>query len=231
MKITTHKPRRVSMLITGKPQFETQDDCGTERGIPSIPQWYLDPPIRRLYSSFLEDLMIDETIWNVFSRLRNVFERAQVIPLSTTQLHDLTCFVIHRLLPSASDLTISFASPLAECMRYGVILYTLVIHGTTYYPHTFMLDQILRRFETQLQILETELRAHDSLSVWLLTIGMAASTGTEHYHQLLRRARIVAASLQLNGWQGVTTHIENVLWLKTLQDEQLFRPHWDNIQC
>jgi hypothetical protein len=94
-----------------------------------------------------------------------------------------------------------------------------------------MLDQILRRFETQLQTLETELRTYDSLSVWLLTIGMAASTGTEHYHQLSGRARVVAASLQLSGWHEVTVHIESVLWLKTSQDEQLFRPHWDNIQC
>jgi hypothetical protein len=219
------------MLVTGNPQFETQDDFGTERGIPSIPQWYLDPPIRRSDSSSLEALMIDETVWSVFIRLRNVFERAQDVPLSTTQLHDLTCFVIHRILPSASDSTISFASPLAECMRYGIILYMLVIHGTTYYPHTFMLEQILSQFETHLSTLETESLAHDSFSVWLVTIGMAASIGTEHYHQLLKRARMVAASLQLSGWHEVTTHIENVLWLKTSQDEQLFRPRWDNIQC
>jgi hypothetical protein len=219
------------MLITGKPQFETQDDLGTECGIPSIPQWYLNPPVCRPCPSSLEALITDETIWNVFIRLRNVFERAQDVPLSTTQLHDLTCFVIHRLLLSASDSMVSRTSPLTECMRYGIILYMLVIHGTTYYPHTFMLDQVLTRFETQLTILETELRAHDSLSVWLLTIGMAVSIGTEHYQRLSRRARVVAASLQISGWNEVTTHIENVLWLKTSQDEQLFRPHWDNIQC
>jgi hypothetical protein len=219
------------MLITGIPQFETQDDFGTERGIASIPQWYLEPPIRRSYPSSLKALMTDETVCNAFIRLRNVFERAQDVPLSTTQLHDLTCFVIHRLLPSASGSTITFASPLTECMCYGIILYMLIIHGTTYYPHTFMLDQVLTRFETQLELLETDFRAHDSLSVWLLTIGMAASIGTEHYHQLAGRARVVAASLELSGWNEVTTHIENVLWLKTSQDEQRFRPHWDNIQC
>jgi hypothetical protein len=112
---------RGGMLITGKPQFKTRDDFGIERGIPSIPQWYLDPPISRSDSSSLEALMADQTIWNVFIRLCNVFEKAQDVPLSTTQLHDLTCFVIHRILPSASDSTISFASPLAECMRYGIV--------------------------------------------------------------------------------------------------------------
>jgi hypothetical protein len=231
MEITAHKLRRVSMLITGNSQFETQDDFGTECGIPSIPQWYLDPPVCRPYSSSLKAFITDEAIWNVFIRLRNVFERAQDVPLSTTQLHDLTCFVIHRLLPPASDLTISSDYPLTECMRHGIILYMLVIHGTTYYPHTFLLDQTLRRLEAQMATLETESRPHDSLTVWLLTIGMAASIGTEHYQRLSRRARIVAASRQISGWDEVTTHIENVLWLKTSQDEQLFRPHWDNIQC
>lgn len=107
----------------------------------------------------------------------------------------------------------------------------LVIHGTTYYPHTYMLDQVLTRFETQLVMLETEPRAHDSLDVWLLTIGLAASTGTEHYHRLVGRVRAVSASLHLDWWNEVAAHIRSVLWLETLQAEQLFRSQLDKVRC
>jgi hypothetical protein len=227
---TSHKPHRISVLITGNPQFETQDDFGSGRGISSIPQWYLDPHIYRPDSSNLEPLMTDENICNVFNRLRSIFEKARVAPLSTTELHDLTCFVIHRLLPSPSDLMATVVSPLTECIRYGIVLYMLVIHGTTYYPHTFILDRILRRFETQLTILDTQPQAHNSLSVWLLTIAMAASVGTNHYHWLSGRAKVIAASLHISGWYEVNIQVNNVLWLDTPQHEQLFRCHWDNIQ-
>jgi hypothetical protein len=219
------------MLLTGIPQFDTQNDFGTGCGIPSIPEWYLNPPISQHYPSSLKALMADEALWNVFTRLRNVFERAQHVPLSTTQLHDLTCFVIHRLSPSDFDQAISSGSSDTECMRYGIIIYMLVVHGTTYYPHTFMLNQILMRFETQLAILEAEPRTYSSFDVWLLTVGMAASTGTEHYHLLLGRARAVAASLQLGGWNEITAHVKSVLWLDTPKNEQLFRSHWDKLWC
>jgi len=219
------------MLLTGSPQFETQDDFGTGRGIPSVPEWYLDLPIRRLDLPYFQNLMTDEAVWNVFVRLRNVFERAQVVPLSTTKLHDLTCFVLHRLLPENPDFKTPVDSSLTECMRYGIILYMLVIHGTTYYPHTFLLNQILSRFETQLAMVEIEPRANDSLHIWLLTTGMAASVGTKYYPLLSGRARAIAASLRLCGWNDVTTHVQNALWLETSQDEQSFRPHWDAIRC
>jgi hypothetical protein len=219
------------MLITGNPQFKTQDDFGTGDGIPAITQWYVEPQIYRAESSHLEALMVDENICDVFVRLRSIFEKAHSVPLSTTELHDLTCFVIHRLLPSASDPMTPSVSPLTECMRYGIILYMLIIHGTTYYPHTSILNQVLNQFETHLSTLETESQAHDSLTVWLLTIGMAASVGTEHHRRLLRRVRIVAASIQLSGWNAVVIHVKNVLWLETPQHEQLFRHSWDTIQC
>ena len=220
------------MLITGIPQFETQDDLGAGHGISSIPEWYLNSPVRRHNPSVLEDFITDEAVLNVFIRLRNVFERAQHVPLSTTQLHDLTCFVMHRLLPPKSDPTTSSDSPLTECMRYGIILYMLSIHGTTYYPHTFLLDQILTRLESQLAILDiTQLPTYTPSFLWLLTTAMAASTGTEHYQRLSGRARAVAMSLQLSAWKEIIRPVREVLWLESSQYEGLFQPHWDKILC
>ncbi|THW81982.1 hypothetical protein D6D18_08560, partial [Aureobasidium pullulans] len=120
----------VSMLITGHPQFETQNDFGTGNGIPSIPEWHLDLSTYHEYPTALDGLLIDESVRNVFIRLHKVFERAQRIPISTTRLHDLTCYVIHRLLPTTSDLESLSSSPSTECMRYAVVLYMFITHGT-----------------------------------------------------------------------------------------------------
>ncbi|THY06335.1 hypothetical protein D6D01_09909 [Aureobasidium pullulans] len=217
----------VSMLITGHPQFETQNDLGTGDGIPSIPEWHLDLSTGNHHPLDLDDFLVDATVRNVFIRLHKVFERAQRTPISTTQLHDLTCYVIHRLLPTASNLQSLSSSPLTECMRYAIVLYMFITHGTTYYPHTFVLNRGLIQFKAHLEQLESSSQIHDSINVWLLTIGMVASTGTLHYQWYFERARIIATLLQLQSWDDVFIHIKSVLWLNTAQGEGAFRPHWD----
>ncbi|THW15180.1 hypothetical protein D6D25_07194 [Aureobasidium pullulans] len=217
----------VSMLITGHPQFETQNDFGTGNGIPSIAEWHLDLSTYHEYPTALDDLLIDESVRNVFIRLHKVFERAQRTPISTTRLHDLTCYVIHRLLPTTSDLENLSSSPSTECMRYAVVLYMFITHGTTYYPHTFVLNRALVQFKIQLEQSESSPWLYDSFGIWLLAIGMVASTGTLRYQWFLERARTIATFLQLRSWDEVFVHIKGILWLETLQGEQSFRPHWD----
>ncbi|KAJ5553489.1 hypothetical protein N7494_002867 [Penicillium frequentans] len=92
----------VSMLIMGHPQFDTQDDVGLGDGIPCIPEWQLDPTALNDLSGF-NNIDVDYDVWNVFIRLRSVLERSQRMPFSPTQLHDLTCFVVHRLLLSTPN--------------------------------------------------------------------------------------------------------------------------------
>lgn len=215
------------MLITGHPQFETQNDFGTGNGIPSIPEWHLDLSTYHEYPTALDDLLIDKSVRNVFIRLHKVFERAQRTPISTTRLHDLTCYVIHRLLPTTSDLENLSSSPSTECMRYAVVLYMFITHGTTYYPHTFVLNRALVQFKIQLEQSESSPWLYDSFGIWLLAIGMVASTGTLRYQWFLERARTIATFLQLRSWDEVFVHIKGILWLETLQGEQSFRPHWD----
>lgn len=97
---------RVAMLIMGKPQFDAQDDFGNGNGIPPPPEWQLDltiaiheedlPRIFGVCEMVAEN--IDPEVRHVFIRLRNLFHRAQKAPISSTLLHDLTCYVVHRLL-------------------------------------------------------------------------------------------------------------------------------------
>jgi len=217
------------MLIMGHPQFETQDDDGIGDGIPPIPEWQLDSTALDDDLSKLSSIDVHYAVMNVLIRLRNVFQRAQRIPFPTTRLHDLTCFVVHRLLLSASHMANPQSSPIAECIRYAIILYMFIIQGPTYYSHAVILNAIVTRFMEHLKQLESTPRVYDSLDVWLLAIGMVASTGTTHYQWFMERARAVAASLQLGNWNDALVRIKSVLWLEILQGEDIFRPHWDAI--
>ncbi|CRJ83597.1 hypothetical protein BN1708_009082 [Verticillium longisporum] len=184
-----------SMLIMGHPQFETQDDAGIGDGIPPIPEWQLEPIGLDDYHVDLAPYEIDYAVSNVVGRLRSVFRQAEQVHFSTTRLHDLTCFVVHRLLRASPDPSISAPSPMSQCLRYATALYMFIIQGPTYYPHTVIMSDVIRNL----------IENHDQLDpspfdIWIFTIGLAASVGTAQYQWFLERARAAATSLQLREW-------------------------------
>lgn len=285
------------MLILGYPQFDTQDDVGRGDGIPPPPEWQLDfssfaleEDLPRIFGSGTEVDDIDYEVSNVFMRLHDVFYRAQTVPLPTTRLHDLTCFVVHRLLPSHTDktesstddtagnysepLTISAQStnmklspspfrmpeqkspPITECLRYAMIIYMLITQGPTYYSHHVLLNNLVERFIlhlTQLDldpITETAAKSapamddtsshlppqqslRDPLDIWLMAVGLVATTGTSHYEWFVDRARQISLLLLLDGtelsWEDILSRIKSVLWLERPGTEDVFRPHWEAV--
>ncbi|CAG7946256.1 unnamed protein product [Penicillium nalgiovense] len=218
----------VSMLIMGHPQFETQDDFGIGDGIPPIPEWQFDSIALDDQLFDLSTIEVDYAVNNIFNRLRNIFQRARNIPLPATQLHDLTCFVIHRLLLSAPATAIPPPSPMTESVRYGIILYMFIAQGPTYYSHAVIQNTIVVRFMEQLEHLAST-RVYDSLDVWFAAVGLVASAGTAHHGWFMKRAQDIAAALQMGNFGDTLTHIKAVLWLEKPQSEDLFRSHWDTI--
>ncbi|KAK3386158.1 hypothetical protein B0H63DRAFT_501667 [Podospora didyma] len=226
----------VSMLIMGYPQFETQDDGGVGDGIPPVPEWQLLDPITLLNNRLeLSDLDIDYTVRNVLVRLRAVFKRAERVPFPAARLHDLTCFVIHRLLLSAPGPEDPPLSPATECIRYGTILYMFTIHGPTYYSHAVMLNSIIARYIEQLKLLELTPRVVGALDVWLLAVGMVASVEATHYSWCAERLRVAVACMELQGWNDALVCIKSILWLEIPGGEDIFRYTGDglhaNIKC
>jgi hypothetical protein len=215
------------MLIMGHPQFDAQDDSGTGHGIPPIPEWLPDSSSPQHYVPDIDNL--DSEVRNVFIRLRNVFQRAGRLPYPTTRLHDLTCFVIHRLLLSAPDSASPGSSPLTESVRYATVLYMFIIQGPTYFSHAVIFNRILEKLVRQLQRLETTRSVSPSLGLWLLAVGMVASTGTPYYQWFTGRASATVVSLDLTTWDQAAVRIKSVLWLETQQGAHLFRPHWDAV--
>ncbi|KAK0668822.1 hypothetical protein QBC41DRAFT_320980 [Cercophora samala] len=217
----------VSLLVMGHPQFDTQDDTGIGDGIPPIPEWQLDSPIPEDEFSNLD---IDHPVKNVLVRLRKVFQRAQSgAPFPNTRLHDLTCFVVHRLLLSAPNTTTtatdhSSISPTTECIRYGIVLYMFIIQGPTYFSHAVLMNTLVTSFRRHLEQLES---ARQDINVWLAAVGLVASANTDHYRWFIERAQSVSAGLQLRSWAGTLSCIKRVLWLDRVHSEDIFRPHWD----
>ncbi|CAG8052245.1 unnamed protein product [Penicillium olsonii] len=217
----------VSMLIMGHPQFETQDDYGIGDGIPPIPEWQLGPTANCESGFDVNALDIDPAVRNVFVRLRNVMQRAQQVPFSTTQIHDLTCFVVHRLLLSSTATPL--ISPITECIRCAIILYMFIVQGPTYYTHAVISNTIVIRLIEHFRYLAPPTHVFDSLDVWLTAVGMVASTDTDHHQSFVERAREIAISLQLKSFQDVMVHIKSVIWLEKHHIEEIFRSHWDII--
>lgn len=217
------------MLIKGHPQFATQDDVGIGDGIPPIPEWQLDMTVLPDRISELSSLAIDYSVWNVLIRLLNAFERAQNTPFPPARLHDLTCFVVHRLLSSAPDMSRTQSSPVSECIRYAIILYMFTIQGPTYYSHAVILNMIVGRFMEHLTRLYSTPHEPVSLDLWLLSNGLVASSGTPLYRWFTQRAGALATELQMTSWDEVLIRLKSILWLQTARAEGIFRLHWDAI--
>lgn len=211
------------------PQFPTKDDLGHGDGISPIPQWQLvstdiDPQDR-----IPDDLNIHPDMGNILFRLRTILHRSWHSSLTNTQLHDLTCFVMHRLLllPPFTD-----ADPIhsadSECFRYATALYMLIIHGTTYYSHMSLANTIALQLKGHLLTLTITDYIHNPHSIWVLSVGMIATIGTEHHQWFIDQTCAAAAALGLSKWEAVLPHLQSVLWVRGPQ-EQHFRQMWEQI--
>ncbi|ATY66024.1 Fungal transcriptional regulatory [Cordyceps militaris] len=192
----------VSMLIIGAPQFETQDEDGNGDGISPIPEWSIP---RFVEPSALSEADVEPETWNVFAHLYGIFHRANHTPLPLLRLHDLTSFVIHRLLSPSSPSEPPPAPLRSDCVRCGTILYMLLLQGPIYYTHAAILRKTTARLVAQLP---AGGGASGALELWLVAVGLVASHDTPSY----------AAG------QGPRI---SVLWLEAPATEYVFQSHWD----
>lgn len=225
----------VSMLVAGSPQFDTQDDFGGGNGVSAIPEWQCQFAMenQNLDLLNLDTLGLDPIVANTVNRLRSVFNIFQTsdgaLMLSTTDLHDLTCFMLHRLLslPPLTGLDI-LSTATSECLRYAVSLYMFIIHGSTYYSHANMLNILLIRFEHHIDPLLSSSERQDSLLVWFLSIGAVASLGMNESQWFYERLTTISITLELKYWADVERHLKQVLWLETPL-QILFQQTWEEI--
>lgn len=211
---------RVSMIVTGTPQFPIQDDFGYGTGINPILQWAVASTPYNSRSPTFEGIQIDAAVCDIVTRLRNILHQ----PLSGTELHDLTCFVVHKLLlllpilpPNTKE------SKVSESLRYAMALFMLLIHGTTYYSHTFLTQSLVAKLKEHLDGGDVD----GSLGVWILSVGMVSTAGFAGEDWFMERSRVLAGRMRLRGWDDVLVGLREVLWVDGLEGR--FRVTWEEI--
>lgn len=215
------------MLVMEAPQFPTKDDSGRGDGISAIPQWQLASTDAETQDWTFDNLNITPAISNILSRLRTILHQSWHSSLTNTQLHDLTCFVVHRLLllPPFMDAN-PLRSAASECLRYATALYMLIIHGTTYYSHVGLANAIILQLKCNLATLLRTDYIHDPLGIWAISVGMVTSVGTTDHPWFTDQACAAAAALGLSTWEDVLTHLQSILWVRVPQEE-LFHQEWE----
>lgn len=216
------------MLVTGAPQFPTQDDTGHGNGIDPTAQWQLVSKTAETPGLIFCNDDLDPAMSMILLRLRTIFYQQRQRPLTSTDLHDLTLFVIHKLLLLPPFLpTASRRSLTSECLRYAMVLYMLVIHGTTYYSLQVITTTTLSKLDAHMTALaEFSDQVPSALRLWIAIVSMAARSGAADSDLHEPQARQAAKEMGLKSWDDVASNLESVLWMDTPQD-RLFQHVWE----
>ncbi|KAG4435192.1 hypothetical protein IFR05_009331 [Cadophora sp. M221] len=211
-------------------EFKVQDDHGNGDGIAPIGQWQAALAFENANPDHLRSsgFGLDFSIEAILARLRNIFNPTDDLEtrkdLSTNDLHDLTCFVLHKLLlPSFIQLT-----AISECVRYALAIYMFIIHGPTYYSHAPIQHQITLALQNHLQALEPSENMDVSLFIWCWSVGLSASMGTEAHNWFINHAATSAHSLGIETYSSVGSYLRRIFALD-VRSEAMFRGAWDPI--
>ncbi|KAF1828899.1 hypothetical protein BDW02DRAFT_584146 [Decorospora gaudefroyi] len=220
----------VSLILMQSPQFDAQNDLMVGDGISPIPQWPVTMATQDQLPSYLSDLNLDPRVSDIFFRLRNLFRASQPDSLPSTDLHDLTCFVLHKLLawcPQPTETDCSGILATSQCVRYAAALYMLIIHGPTYFSHAHLQSNMVLQLRTYLEDIMTSISVyHGPLAIWILLIGMVASENTSDWHWYAIRITVLAEQLHVCAWEDVLPCLEGVLWFREPRTEQIFKHRW-----
>ncbi|KAL7920673.1 hypothetical protein ACQKWADRAFT_152349 [Trichoderma austrokoningii] len=219
----------VSMLVMGAPQFPAKDDFGHGDGISPIPQWQLASTDAETPRGIFDDLNINPALGSILSRLKTIFQDPRHSNLTNTALHDLTCYVIHRLLllPPLMDGN-PMQSAASECLRHAAALYMLIIHGTTYYSHAGLAHIIIFQLRYHLMALAGTSYMHEPHLIWALSVGMVSTIGGEGHQWFLDETCVAAETLDLKTWEHVLMMLQRILWIRVPQGE-LFCQNWNEV--
>ncbi|KAF2844844.1 hypothetical protein T440DRAFT_409339 [Plenodomus tracheiphilus IPT5] len=224
----------VSLILTQRPQFATQDDCGIGAGIAPILQWIqAAKPSTGLPITPLDGLDLDLATSETLRRLRKVLHDSNSSGLSTTDLHDLTCFVLHRMLGQLSVNDSDNAREIlltSECVRKAASLYMLNIHGPTYFSHAGLQQTLVQDLRACLDTLLLPLLvSHSSVALWLLSVGMVSSEDEHELQWFNQQAKEAIRTLNISSWQTILAQMRMVLWFNSRQMERLSRDRWKTI--
>ena len=109
-----------------------------------------------------------------------------------------------------------------------MVLYMMILHGTTYYSHMDLANALILRLKENLLLLASTNYPHDPLETWIVSVAMAATVGNTEYKWFMDRAYTVRLALDLQAWEDVLAQLESVLWVST-DHEKDFREAWEEV--
>ena len=218
------------MIIMQTPQFLAQDEHGPVDGIAPILSWYqATNNINTSVPTVLHTPLLDPEIADVLCRLHNLFDSSQY-NLSSNNLHDLTCYVIHKLLlwePKLQTDSVMCDLTASSIVRHATVLYLLIIHGPTYFSHARLQYATALKLQAQMEYSWLNmLFNHGALTLWLLSVGMVASDGIPEGQWFMSQAQKAAEALDLWTWDDVIVRLRGIVWLDSTAAEQLFQEKW-----
>lgn len=232
----TLRKRRVSMLVMGSPQFQPQEGLASGDGIRPIPEWEYILQERPQHPKMIEfsDLDLDPAVEDTVIRLRYIFDQYEKSYLgypsttlnTTTGLHDLTCFVLHKLLSMISPKLGSRV--ISECIRYATSIYMFIIHGPTYYSHAAIVNDLILQLRDSMQSHMACISYHRPLIIWLFSIGLVGSMGTEEHQWFAVETAALSEMFDLRSWNDVENALQSILWISNPYGA-IFRQVWESI--
>ncbi|KAJ8112144.1 hypothetical protein OPT61_g5422 [Boeremia exigua] len=220
----------VCMVVTQTPQFSTQNDDGSDEAIAPIPQWHqATGDVYDLNPVLLKIPLLEADITDILCRLHSLFDSDQHT-LSSNDLHDLTCYAVHRLLlwspqPQSDGFPCDLAA--SGIVRHALVLYLLIIHGPTYFSHARLQYATALKLQAQMEYSWFNmLLNHGSLALWLFSIGMIASEGTPEGQWFVNQARTACEILKLQTWDDVVLRLREIVWLDSRAATHSFRQKW-----
>lgn len=227
------------MLVTGQPQFPTQDDERTTHagdGIAPIEQWNSASDIlaagSQLSGSFGINSLVEfgpETA-SIYRHLSALLSPdCASTGLTSTEIHDLTCFAIHRLLsePTVRQADTVGPSAVAETVRYGMAIYMFILHGHAYYSHAEILYSLVSELHSHLEQWATTGSSFQdgTLTVWILSVGLVAAAATPEWDWFAQRAAAHHATALLS-WADIFKSLRLVLWHNSSYHERTVELAW-----
>jgi len=228
------------MLVTGEPQFLTQDDERTTHtgdGIAPIEQWNSTSAMLTSglqlsgYLGAKSPVRLGPETANIYQHLRSLLSSdGASTSLTNNEIHDLTCFAIHRLLsePPVREADTPESSAVSEIVRYGLAIYMFILHGHAYYSHAEILYSLVMRLHEYLEQCETAgCSLQDGcLTVWILSMGLMAAAATPEWNWFAQRAAAHHA-VALLSWADIVKSLRLVLWHTSSYHEQTLKLVWE----
>ncbi|EOA83654.1 hypothetical protein ACJQWK_00386 [Exserohilum turcicum] len=230
--LTARMVARVSLVLMQTPQFSVQNDHRCGDAIAPIQQWTeVDNVSHQELPECFVGLDLEPVLSDVVLRLRNILNTSRQSDLSTTDLHDLANFILHRLCSLEPLNHQSFqVSPLSECLRYAVVLYMLIIHGPTYFTHAHLQLNLVSKLRARLEDTPDPVSVgHASIALWVVSVGLVASADTPDGLWFHGQAQALGGYSDLHTWTDILPHLEQVLWSGNHAAEAMFRQRWEAV--